>query len=71
MQRHLFTVAGHSFSITAEVEIPEIFFNNYLRQLHSRQKVSELSTLNAVIDILSDNTTASHEIFKMYGVSVV
>ena len=27
MQRHLFTVAGHSFSITAEAEIPEILPN--------------------------------------------
>ena len=55
----------------SEVEIPEIFFDNYLRQLHNSQKTSELSTLNAVIDILSDSTTASHDIFKMYGVSVV
>ena len=55
----------------SEVEIPEIFFDNYLRQLHNSQKTSELSTLNAVIDILSDSTTASHDIFRMYGVSVV
>lgn len=55
----------------SEVEIPEIFFDNYLRQLHRRQKVNELSTLNAVIDIISDSTTVSHEIFKMYGVSAV
>ena len=55
----------------SEVEIPEIFFGNYLRQLHNSQKTSELSTLNAVIDILSDSTTASHDIFRMYGVRAV
>lgn len=55
----------------SEVEIPEIFFDNYLRQLKESQKTDSLSTLNAVIDILSDSTTASHEIFKMYGVNVV
>ena len=55
----------------SEVEIPEIFFDNYLRQLHNSQKTSELSTLNAVIDILSDSTTASHDIFRMYGVRAV
>ena len=55
----------------SEIEIPEIFFHNYLHQLRNSQNTSELSTLNAVIDILSDSTTASHEIFKMYGVSVV
>ena len=55
----------------SEVEIPEIFFDNYLRQLHNSQKTSELSTLNTVIDILSDSTTASHDIFRMYGVRAV
>ena len=55
----------------SEVEIPEIFFESYLQQLQNSQKTDSLSTLNAVIDILSDSTTASHEIFKMYGVNVV
>lgn len=55
----------------SQVEIPEIFFESYLQQLQNSQKTDSLSTLNAVIDILSDNTTASHEIFKMYGVNVV
>ena len=55
----------------SQVEIPEIFFESYLQQLQNSQKTDSLSTLNAVIDILSDSTTASHEIFKMYGVNVV
>ena len=55
----------------SQVEIPEIFFESYLQQLQNNQKTDSLSTLNAVIDILSDSTTASHEIFKMYGVNVV
>ena len=55
----------------SQVEIPEIFFDSYLQQLQNSQKTDSLSTLNAVIDILSDSTTASHEIFKMYGVNVV
>lgn len=55
----------------SQVEIPEIFFKSYLQQLQNSQKTDSLSTLNAVIDILSDSTTASHEIFKMYGVNVV
>ena len=55
----------------SQVEIPEIFFERYLQQLQNSQKTDSLSTLNAVIDILSDSTTASHEIFKMYGVNVV
>ena len=55
----------------SQVEIPEIFFESYLEQLQNSQKTDSLSTLNAVIDILSDSTTASHEIFKMYGVNVV
>ena len=54
----------------SQVEIPEIFFESYLQQLQNSQKTDSLSTLNAVIDILSDSTTASHEIFKMYGVNV-
>ena len=55
----------------SQVEMPEIFFESYLQQLQNSQKTDSLSTLNAVIDILSDSTTASHEIFKMYGVNVV
>lgn len=55
----------------SQVEIPEIFFESYLQQLQNSQKTDSLSTLNAVIDILSDSTTVSHEIFKMYGVNVV
>jgi hypothetical protein len=55
----------------SQVEIPEIFFESYLQQLQNSQKTDSLSTLNAVIDILSDSTTASHEIFKMYCVNVV
>ena len=55
----------------SQVEIPEIFFESYLQQLQNSQKTDSLSTLNAVIDILSDSTTASPEIFKMYGVNVV
>lgn len=55
----------------SQVEIAEIFFESYLQQLQNSQKTDSLSTLNAVIDILSDSTTASHEIFKMYGVNVV
>lgn len=55
----------------SQVEIPEIFFESYLQQLQNSQKTDSLSTLNAVIDILSDSTTASHKIFKMYGVNVV
>ena len=55
----------------SQVEIPEIFFESYLQQLQNSQKTDSLSTLNAVIDILSDSTTASHEIFKRYGVNVV
>lgn len=53
-----------------EVDIPEIFFQNYIHNLHNSQNTENISTLNALIDILSDDNTASSEIFKMYGVKV-
>lgn len=53
-----------------DVDIPEIFFQNYIHNLHNSQNTENISTLNALIDILSDDNTASSEIFKMYGVKV-
>lgn len=53
-----------------EVDIPEIFFQNYIHNLHDSQNTENISTLNALIDILSDDNTASSKIFKMYGVKV-
>lgn len=43
---------------------------NYIHNLHNSQNTENISTLNALIDILSDDNTASSEIFKMYGVKV-
>ncbi len=56
--------------VKGEVDIPEIFFQNYIHNLHNSQNTENISTLNALIDILSDDNTASSEIFKMYGVKV-
>lgn len=53
-----------------EVDIPEIFFQNYIHSLHNSQNTENISTLNALIDILADDNTASSKIFKMYGVKV-
>ena len=50
-----------------EFEIPEMFFQSYLSKIQSDQKTDNLSTLNAVIDILADKNTASSKIFKQYG----
>ena len=54
-----------------EFEIPEMFFQSYLSKIQSDQKTDNLSTLNAVIDILADNNTASSKIFKQYGIKTV
>ena len=56
--------------VKGEVDIPEIFFQNYIHSLHNSQNTENISTLNALIDILADDNTASSEIFKMYGVKV-
>ena len=56
--------------VKGDVDIPEIFFQNYIHNLHNSQNTENISTLNALIDILSDDNTASSEIFKMYGVKV-
>ena len=56
--------------VKGEVDIPEIFFQNYIHNLHNSQNTENISTLNALIDILADNNTASSKIFKMYGVKV-
>ena len=56
--------------VKGEVDIPEIFFQNYIHNLHNSQNTENISTLNALIDILADDNTASSEIFKMYGVKV-
>ena len=56
--------------VKSEVDIPEIFFQNYIHNLHNSQNTENISTLNALIDILSDGNTASSEIFKIYGVKV-
>ena len=50
-----------------EFEIPEMFFQSYLSKIQRDQKTDNLSTLNAVIDILADKNTASSKIFKQYG----
>ncbi len=54
-----------------EFEIPEIFFQSYLSKIQSDQKTDNLSTLNAVIDILADKNTASSKIFKQYGLLTI
>lgn len=56
--------------VKGEVDIPEIFFQNYIQNLHNSQNTENISTLNALIDILADDNTASSKIFKMYGVKV-
>lgn len=56
--------------VKGEVDIPEIFFQNYIHNLHNSQNTENISTLNALIDILADDNTASSKIFKMYGVKV-
>ncbi|MBQ5701807.1 MAG: hypothetical protein IIV68_06765 [Alistipes sp.] len=55
----------------SEVDIPEIFFPRYLERLAAEQHTDNLSTLNAVIDIIADPTTASSKIFKRYGLSAL
>lgn len=54
-----------------EFEIPEMFFQSYLSKIQSDQKTDNLSTLNAVIDILADKSTASSKIFKQYGLLTI
>lgn len=54
-----------------EFEIPEIFFQSYLSKIQRDQKTDNLSTLNAVIDILADKNTASSKIFKQYGLLTI
>ncbi len=54
-----------------EFEIPEMFFQSYLSKIQSDQKTDNLSTLNAVIDILADKNTASSKIFKQYGLLTI
>ena len=54
-----------------EFEIPEMFFQSYLSKIQRDQKTDNLSTLNAVIDILADKNTASSKIFKQYGLLTI
>ena len=54
-----------------EFEIPEMFFQSYLSKIQRDQKTANLSTLNAVIDILADKNTASSKIFKQYGLLTI
>ena len=54
-----------------EFEIPQMFFQSYQSKIQSDQKTDNLSTLNAVIDILADKNTASSKIFKQYGLLTI
>ena len=54
-----------------EFEIPEMFFQSYLSKIQRDQKTDNLSTLNAVIDILADKNTASSKIFKQHGLLTI
>ncbi len=54
-------------AIGTEWQRPEQFYLRYLHHLLSAPEKREISTLDVMVDILSDPTTASHALFNANG----